>query len=159
MDGWVERWLYLHGSLAGRGLGTPAVVSVGHVDGLVAARSVFAHGVNHRGAVIHGTPPTVTGPAEKREGLRRLTGHSAPGQWSYARRPNRSRPPPPSSPGRAGPGPGPGAGRRGRRTGTRRASCGDPARLSRTRGHTVRGERLSREETRGWAVAPRWSRI
>ncbi|GGW20204.1 hypothetical protein GCM10018980_44700 [Streptomyces capoamus] len=36
---------------------------------------------------------------------------------------------------------------------------GDPARVSPWQGHTVRGVRLSREETDGWAVVPRWSRI
>ncbi|MFI9804473.1 pyridoxamine 5'-phosphate oxidase family protein [Streptomyces sp. NPDC052301] len=86
-----DRWLYLHGSVASRSLAedTPVCVTVTHVDGLVLARSVFEHGVNYRSAMIHGAARKVTDPEEKLEGLRRLTEHSAPGQWSYARRPNR----------------------------------------------------------------------
>ncbi|MFG2603256.1 pyridoxamine 5'-phosphate oxidase family protein [Streptomyces sp. NPDC048514] len=86
-----EQWLYLHGSVASRSLAgdLPVCVTVTHVDGLVLARSVFEHGVNYRSAVIHGDARRVTDPEEKLEGLRRLTEHSAPGQWDYARRPNR----------------------------------------------------------------------
>ncbi|GAA3058861.1 pyridoxamine 5'-phosphate oxidase family protein [Streptomyces glomeratus] len=86
-----ERQLYLHGSVASRSLegGTPVCVTVTHVDGLVLARSVFEHGVNYRSAVIHGIPRQVTDPEEKLAGLRLLTEHATPGQWSYARRPNR----------------------------------------------------------------------
>jgi nitroimidazol reductase NimA-like FMN-containing flavoprotein (pyridoxamine 5'-phosphate oxidase superfamily) len=86
-----ERQLYVHGSVASRSLagGTPVCVTVTHVDGLVLARSVFEHGVNYRSAVIHGEARKVTDPEEKLEGLRRLTEHATPGQWSYARRPNR----------------------------------------------------------------------
>ncbi|MFJ9815670.1 pyridoxamine 5'-phosphate oxidase family protein [Streptomyces sp. NPDC101151] len=86
-----ERWLYLHGSVASRSLtgDLPVCVTVTHVDGLVLARSVFEHGVNYRCAMIHGDARRITDPGEKVEGLRRLTEHSAPGQWSYARRPDR----------------------------------------------------------------------
>ena len=86
-----ERQLYLHGSVASRSLagGTPVCVTVTHVDGLVLARSVFEHGVNYRSAMIHGEARKVTDPEEKLEGLRRVTEHAAPGQWSYARLPNR----------------------------------------------------------------------
>lgn len=85
------RELYLHGSVASRSLtaGTPVCVTVTHVDGLVLARSVFEHGVNYRSAMIHGVPRKVTDPEEKLAGLRRLTEHATPGQWSYARQPNR----------------------------------------------------------------------
>ncbi|WP_381556714.1 pyridoxamine 5'-phosphate oxidase family protein [Streptomyces eurythermus] len=86
-----ERHLYVHGSVASPSLagGLPVCVTVTHVDGLVLARSVFEHGVNYRSAVIHGDARKVTDPEEKLEGLRRLTEHATPGQWSYARRPNR----------------------------------------------------------------------
>ncbi|MEU6371994.1 pyridoxamine 5'-phosphate oxidase family protein [Streptomyces sp. NPDC046909] len=86
-----DRQLYLHGSVASRSLcgGVPVCVTVTHVDGLVLARSVFEHGVNYRSAMIHGEARKVTDPGEKLEGLRRLTEHAAPGQWSYARSPNR----------------------------------------------------------------------
>ncbi|MER7562122.1 pyridoxamine 5'-phosphate oxidase family protein [Streptomyces sp. NPDC048523] len=86
-----ERQLYLHGSVASRSLagGTPVCVTVTHVDGLVLARSVFEHGVNYRSAMIHGEARKVTDPDEKLAGLRRLTEHATPGQWSYARQPSR----------------------------------------------------------------------
>lgn len=86
-----ERQLYVHGSVASRSLaaGTPVCVTVTHVDGLVLARSVFEHGVNYRSAMIHGVPRKITDPEEKLAGLRRLTEHATPGQWSYARLPNR----------------------------------------------------------------------
>jgi nitroimidazol reductase NimA-like FMN-containing flavoprotein (pyridoxamine 5'-phosphate oxidase superfamily) len=86
-----ERQLYVHGSVASRSLAgdAPVCVTVTHVDGLVLARSVFEHGVNYRSAVIHGVPRRVTDPQEKLAGLRLLTEHAAPGQWSYARQPSR----------------------------------------------------------------------
>ncbi|MFK4070748.1 pyridoxamine 5'-phosphate oxidase family protein [Streptomyces sp. NPDC029674] len=85
--------LFLHGSVASRSLAadpeTPVCVTVTHVDGLILARSVFEHGVSYRSAMIHGVPRRVTDPDEKLRGLRLLTEHAAPGQWDYARRPNR----------------------------------------------------------------------
>ncbi|MEZ0090585.1 pyridoxamine 5'-phosphate oxidase family protein [Streptacidiphilus sp. EB129] len=85
--------LYLHGSVASRSLvASPEAtvcVTVTHVDGLVLARSVFEHSVNYRCAMIYGVPRVVTDPEEKLEGLRLLTEQAAPGQWDYARRPNR----------------------------------------------------------------------
>ncbi|WEB38929.1 pyridoxamine 5'-phosphate oxidase family protein [Streptomyces yunnanensis] len=85
--------LYLHGSVASRSLvsspGADVCVTVTHVDGLVLARSVFEHGVNYRSAMIYGAPRPVTDDEEKLAGLRCLTEQSAPGQWEYARRPNR----------------------------------------------------------------------
>lgn len=88
-----ERFLYVHGSVAGRSLtaapDTTVCVTVTHVDGLVLARSVFEHGVNYRSAMIYGVPRAITGDAEKTEALRILTDHATPGQWDYARRPSR----------------------------------------------------------------------
>jgi nitroimidazol reductase NimA-like FMN-containing flavoprotein (pyridoxamine 5'-phosphate oxidase superfamily) len=87
--------LYLHGSVASRSMAAPphapapVCVTVTHVDGLVLARSVFEHGVNYRSAMIYGVPRPVTDPDEKLAGLRCLTEQAAPGQWDYARRPNR----------------------------------------------------------------------
>ncbi|GAA3823811.1 pyridoxamine 5'-phosphate oxidase family protein [Sphaerisporangium flaviroseum] len=82
--------IYVHGSVASRSLtqGSTVCVTVTHVDGLVLARSVFEHGVNYRSAMIYGIPRLLEGP-EKLEALRCLTEHTAPGQWDYARRPNR----------------------------------------------------------------------
>lgn len=85
--------LYLHGSVASRGLvqapDATVCVTVTHVDGLVLARSVFEHGVNYRCAMVYGVPRIVTDPDEKLRGLRALTEQCAPGQWDYARRPSR----------------------------------------------------------------------
>ena len=85
--------LYLHGSVASRSLvASPQAevcVTVTHVDGLVLARSVFEHAVNYRSAMIYGVPRLVTEPAEKLAGLAALTEHIAPGQWTYARQPNK----------------------------------------------------------------------
>jgi nitroimidazol reductase NimA-like FMN-containing flavoprotein (pyridoxamine 5'-phosphate oxidase superfamily) len=85
--------LYLHGSVASRSLvsGPQATicVTVTHVDGLVLARSVFEHAVNYRSAMIYGTPRLVTEREEKLAGLRCLSEHIVPGQWDYARQPNK----------------------------------------------------------------------
>jgi uncharacterized protein len=85
--------LYLHGSVASRSLvSAPQAticVTVTHVDGLVLARSVFEHAVNYRSAMIYGTPRLVTSPEEKLAGLRCLSEHIVPGQWDYARQPNK----------------------------------------------------------------------
>jgi uncharacterized protein len=91
--GFDEQHLYLHGSVASQSLadhGGPAVcVTVTVVDGLVLARSVFEHAINYRSAMVYATPRAVTDPEEKLYGLRCLSDHLAPGQWDYARRPNR----------------------------------------------------------------------
>jgi uncharacterized protein len=88
--GFDDTHLYFHGSVASRSLGvdTTVCVTITHVDGLVLARSVFEHGVNYRSAMIYGTPRPLAGP-EKLAGLRVLSEHVAPGQWDYARRPNK----------------------------------------------------------------------
>ncbi|MEY9876420.1 nitroimidazol reductase NimA-like FMN-containing flavoprotein (pyridoxamine 5'-phosphate oxidase superfamily) [Streptacidiphilus sp. MAP12-33] len=84
--------LYFHGSVASRSLrqdpAAEVCVTVTHVDGLSLARSVFEHGINYRCVMVYGTPRLVEGD-EKLEGLRVLTEQSAPGQWDYARQPNR----------------------------------------------------------------------
>ncbi|MCQ4209069.1 pyridoxamine 5'-phosphate oxidase family protein [Streptomyces longispororuber] len=88
-----ERYLYVHGSVASRSLAAdpdaPICVTVTHVDAVVLARSVFEHSVNYRCAMIYGVPRRITDDTEKTEALRILTEHTAPGQWDYARRPNR----------------------------------------------------------------------
>ncbi|MFD1830218.1 pyridoxamine 5'-phosphate oxidase family protein [Streptomyces desertarenae] len=85
--------LYLHGSVAGRSLLGAAAgtvcVTVTHVDGVVLARSVFEHSANYRSAMIYGVPRPVVDDEEKLAGLRVLTEQVVPGQWDYARRPNR----------------------------------------------------------------------
>ena len=85
--------LYLHGSVASRSLAADpeatVCVTVTLVDSLVLARSVFEHSVNYRCAMVYGVPRQVTDPEQKLEGLRTLSEQAAPGQWDYARRPNR----------------------------------------------------------------------
>jgi nitroimidazol reductase NimA-like FMN-containing flavoprotein (pyridoxamine 5'-phosphate oxidase superfamily) len=84
--------LYFHGSVASRSLrqhpDAEVCVTVTHLDGLSLARSVFEHGINYRCAMIYGTPRLVADD-EKLEALRVLTEQCAPGQWDYARQPNR----------------------------------------------------------------------
>jgi nitroimidazol reductase NimA-like FMN-containing flavoprotein (pyridoxamine 5'-phosphate oxidase superfamily) len=91
--GVADDTVYFHGSVASRSLVTApemtVCLTVTHVDGLVLARSVFEHGVNYRSAMIYGTPRLVDEPEEKLTGLRSLTEHIVPGQWDYARRPNK----------------------------------------------------------------------
>lgn len=90
--GFDDDHLYVHGSVASRSLTRPDVsvcVTVTVVDGLVLARSLFEHTVNYRSAMVYGVPRVLRTPAEKLAALRILTEHATPGQWDYARRPNK----------------------------------------------------------------------
>ena len=89
--GFDDTTLYLHGSVASVSLraDSPVCVTITLADGLVLARSVFEHAVNYRCAMIYGYPRIVTDPDEVIAGLRLLSDHMAPGQWDYARQPNR----------------------------------------------------------------------
>jgi uncharacterized protein len=89
--GFDETTVYLHGSVASVSLraDSPVCVTITVADGLVLARSVFEHAVNYRCAMIYGHPRIVTGPGEVLTGLRLLSEHMAPGQWDYARQPNK----------------------------------------------------------------------
>jgi nitroimidazol reductase NimA-like FMN-containing flavoprotein (pyridoxamine 5'-phosphate oxidase superfamily) len=90
--GFTPDTLYLHGSVASQSLNTAdttVCVTVTLTDALVLARSVFEHTINYRSAMIYGQPRLVTDPAERLAGLRTITVHMAPGQWDYARQPNR----------------------------------------------------------------------
>jgi len=83
--------LYLHGSSANGAFwaadGQRVCVTVTHLDGLVAARSVFHHSVNYRSAVIFGTATIVQDEGERWEALRLITDHLIPGRWAAARQP------------------------------------------------------------------------
>jgi nitroimidazol reductase NimA-like FMN-containing flavoprotein (pyridoxamine 5'-phosphate oxidase superfamily) len=90
--GFTPDILYVHGSVASQSLSTArdqACVTITLTDGLVIARSVFEHTINYRSAMIYGRPRLVTEPEEVLTGLRIITEHVAPGQWEYARQPNR----------------------------------------------------------------------
>lgn len=67
--------LYWHGSSASRMLrhlkaGTPACLTVAHLDGLVLARSGFNHSANYRSAMCFGTARLVEDVQEKIEAMR-----------------------------------------------------------------------------------------
>ncbi|HXT94169.1 MAG TPA: pyridoxamine 5'-phosphate oxidase family protein [Trebonia sp.] len=83
--------LYLHGSSANGAFwaadGQRVCVTVTHLDGLVAARSVFSHSVNYRSAVIFGTATIVQDEDERWEALRLITDNLIPGRWAAARQP------------------------------------------------------------------------
>ena len=91
--GTTAETMYLHGSVASPSLRADSTaevcVTVAHLDGIVVARSVFEHGINYRSAMIFGVPRQVTDPDERLLGLRCLVEHIIPGQWDYARHPNR----------------------------------------------------------------------
>ena len=89
--GFDDTTLYLHGSVASVSLRAdrPVCVTITLADGLVLARSVFEHALNYRSAMIYGYPRVITDPDEVNTGLRLLSEHMAPGQWDYARQPNR----------------------------------------------------------------------
>ncbi|MDQ2813850.1 MAG: pyridoxamine 5'-phosphate oxidase family protein [Actinomycetota bacterium] len=90
--GRVDDTLYLHGSSANATMaaaaGQQVCVTVTHLDGLVCARAVFSHSMNYRSAMIYGVARLLTDRAERLEGLRVITEHLTPGQWSYARLPS-----------------------------------------------------------------------
>jgi hypothetical protein len=83
--------LYLHGSSANGAFwaaaGQRVCVTVTHMDGLVAARSVFSHSVNYRSAVVFGTATVVKDEDERWQALRLITDHLIPGRWAAARQP------------------------------------------------------------------------
>lgn len=78
-------WLYWHGSSASRMLrhlakGTPACVTVSHLDGLVLARSGFNHSANYRSAICFGTAAIITAPDEKAQALLGIVDRFFPGR-------------------------------------------------------------------------------
>jgi uncharacterized protein len=90
--GFDEQHAYVHGSVASQSLAdgpSEVCLTVTIVDGLVLARSIFEHGVNYRSAMVYARPRIVADRAEKLTGLRLISEHLAPGQWDYARQPNR----------------------------------------------------------------------
>jgi nitroimidazol reductase NimA-like FMN-containing flavoprotein (pyridoxamine 5'-phosphate oxidase superfamily) len=85
--------LYVHGSVASRSLvqGPTQDVSVTMtvLDGLVLARSGFAHSMNYRSAVVIGRPRVVDDPDERAHALDVLVDHVVPGRAEALRRPTR----------------------------------------------------------------------
>jgi uncharacterized protein len=64
-------------------------VTVTHFDGFVVARSLFNHSINYRSAAIFGTARLIQDDARKLAALRIVTEQLVPGQWDYARQPNK----------------------------------------------------------------------
>jgi nitroimidazol reductase NimA-like FMN-containing flavoprotein (pyridoxamine 5'-phosphate oxidase superfamily) len=81
----------LHGAVANRALGalegSRFTLSVTLLDGLVFARSAFAHSMNYRSAVLFGEPRVLTSLDEKRRLLARLVDKVATGRSAQARPP------------------------------------------------------------------------
>lgn len=78
-------WLYWHGSSASRMLrhlkaGTPAQLTVSHLDGLVLARSGFNHSANYRSAMCFGTARIIDDPEQKAVALRSVIDRFYPGR-------------------------------------------------------------------------------
>jgi nitroimidazol reductase NimA-like FMN-containing flavoprotein (pyridoxamine 5'-phosphate oxidase superfamily) len=86
----LSHQLYLHGAVASRLLvqlstGLPCCICVTHLDGLVLARSHFAHSVNYRSAVLFGRTHEVTDGAEKARALSEFVDKLLPGRAAEAR--------------------------------------------------------------------------
>lgn len=83
-------YLYIHGSNGSRMVkllaqGTQACVTITHVDGLVLARSAFAHTMNYRSAAVYGSFETVDGEAAKHAALHAFMDKLAPGRQAEVR--------------------------------------------------------------------------
>lgn len=82
--------LYLHGSPASRmlrnlGEGVDCSVAVTLLDGLVLARSAFAHSMNYRSVVLFGRAQVVTDLAEKAQALDAFVEHIIAGRAAHLR--------------------------------------------------------------------------
>jgi nitroimidazol reductase NimA-like FMN-containing flavoprotein (pyridoxamine 5'-phosphate oxidase superfamily) len=77
--------IYWHGSSTSRMLrqlrgGTPACLTVSHLDGLVLARSGFNHSANYRSAMCFGTARIIDEPQEKLKALAGVVDRFYPGR-------------------------------------------------------------------------------
>jgi nitroimidazol reductase NimA-like FMN-containing flavoprotein (pyridoxamine 5'-phosphate oxidase superfamily) len=84
--------LYLHGAAAARLMAVVAsggelCITATLVDGLVLARSWFAHSMNYRSAVVFGRGREVVDPVDKVKAMRAIVEHVAPGRSRDARPP------------------------------------------------------------------------
>ena len=85
--------LYWHGSAASRMLrhlkvGTPACLTVSHIDRLVLARCGFNHSVDYRAAMCFGTAHLVADPEEKAEEMRAVVDRLFPERTASLRQTN-----------------------------------------------------------------------
>jgi uncharacterized protein len=88
----IGETLYLHGAVASRLMqgiagGAEVCVTATLIDGLVLARSWFAHSMNYRSAVVFGRGREVTDLVEKARALRAIVEHVVPGRSRDARPP------------------------------------------------------------------------
>ena len=90
---WREgRRIYWHGSAASRmlraqGEGAPVCLTVTHLDGLIPARSAFAHSVNYRSAMVFGRARLIEGLEGRRAALAAFVDRLYPGRMAEVRPP------------------------------------------------------------------------
>jgi nitroimidazol reductase NimA-like FMN-containing flavoprotein (pyridoxamine 5'-phosphate oxidase superfamily) len=89
----INDTLYIHGSVGSHFMrelakGTDVCVAVTLMDGLVLARSAFAHSVNYRSVIVFGRSAEVTEEEERLRVLERVVEHLIPGRWADCRRPD-----------------------------------------------------------------------
>lgn len=85
--------IILHGATTSRLMmliasGVPICLSVGMVDGLVLARSLFHHSLNYRSAVAFGSGEVITRPESRLRAFQAIADKVMPGRWDEARQPN-----------------------------------------------------------------------
>jgi len=91
----LEDTLYLHGSVGSHFMrelakGTDVCLAVTLMDGLVLARSAFAHSVNYRSVIVFGRSREITDEAERWRVFEQVLEHLIPGRWNDSRQPNAS---------------------------------------------------------------------
>jgi nitroimidazol reductase NimA-like FMN-containing flavoprotein (pyridoxamine 5'-phosphate oxidase superfamily) len=91
----LEDTLYLHGSVGSHFMrelakGTDVCLAVTLMDGLVLARSAFAHSVNYRSVIVFGRSREITDEAERWRVFEQVVEHLIPGRWNDSRQPNAS---------------------------------------------------------------------
>ena len=95
LHGRIDRALYIHGSVLAHWLKGASerdvCVSVTIADGIVLARSAFAHSMNFRSVVVLGRAVTVADAGEKLQALRAISEHACAGRWDDVRPPFRAR--------------------------------------------------------------------
>ena len=82
--------LVIHGSNGSRLIkllaqGTPACVTITHLDGLVMARAAFNHSMNYRSAIIYGQFEQIDGEAARRASMDAFMHKIAPGRLADVR--------------------------------------------------------------------------
>lgn len=85
--------LIVHGSSGSRlfrilASGEPACITVTHLDGLVAARSMFESSMHYRSVMVFGSGERLEG-ADEMAALQAFSDHVMPGRWGQARTPTK----------------------------------------------------------------------